>query len=219
MASNFRYVTTTEADAYTGKTTTDAMINLAEEIIDDYVGFHNKYVHGDYFGMVTSATSTSLVDNSANSNITPADSGYFSKAHVFIVSGTGEGQKRYITTHNTNGTLTIDEAWTTTPDTTSVYRVVQLAKFPRVQDSYSDNNIIYKYVPEQVKRAVLAQVDYIANKGTAYFTSTPSVKSETLGDYSYTMATGNNMVDLSKQISPSAKNILRGLVNRTGTFK
>lgn len=65
-------------------------------------------------GTATAATSTTLTDSGASfSNLTGAPVG--------IVSGTGKGQIRRITSHT--GTQLTVPAWTTTPDTTSVYLI------------------------------------------------------------------------------------------------
>jgi len=74
---------------------------------------------GDTAGTPESATATSLTD-------TGAFSGGFSGGYVAIVGGTGAGQMRPILS-STSDTLTLhgDDAWTTTPDTTSEYVAVR----------------------------------------------------------------------------------------------
>lgn len=67
-------------------------------------------------GNVTTASSTTLSDSGATF---PTDAKH---ATIAIVSGTGKGQIRYITTRNSDTQVTVDSAWTTTPDTTSVYQ-------------------------------------------------------------------------------------------------
>lgn len=68
-------------------------------------------------GLVTSATTTTVVD-SGKSWATNAWANY----QVRIVYGTGAGQFRTILS-NTSTTLTVSSAWTTTPDSTSIYRI------------------------------------------------------------------------------------------------
>lgn len=62
----------------------------------------------------------------------------FSNADVVIVAGTGAGQRRRIASHDAAGVLTLTAAvagnantgaWTTTPDTTSVFRIVPSRDF------------------------------------------------------------------------------------------
>lgn len=72
---------------------------------------------GTVRGTVTSATSTTLVDSTATFPATGLVG-----SPLVIVSGTGKGQVRVI--DSVDGTeLTISAAWTTTPDTTSVYQI------------------------------------------------------------------------------------------------
>ena len=68
-------------------------------------------------GTATSATSTTLTDATKS---WPADQ--WKDYIVEIVSGTGSGQIRKIT-GNTSDTLTVDPAWTVTPDETSQYAI------------------------------------------------------------------------------------------------
>lgn len=68
-------------------------------------------------GTVTSATSTTLTDNTKS---WPTD--HLRNLQVTITGGTGSGQTRTISSH-TGTTMTLSSAWTTTPDTTSTYVV------------------------------------------------------------------------------------------------
>lgn len=69
-------------------------------------------------GVVASATSTTLVKTSAGWTTNA-----YANKWVAIRSGTGQGQVRAISS-NTSTTLTVSEAWTTNPDTTSTFEVV-----------------------------------------------------------------------------------------------
>ena len=72
--------------------------------------------HNSVTGTVTSAASTTLVDTSANfSNVN-------TKYKVSIYDGTGSGQLRAVTSITGTTQLNV-AAWTTTPDSTSKYRV------------------------------------------------------------------------------------------------
>ena len=68
-------------------------------------------------GTTTSATSTTLVNSSKNWTVNQ-----WSNYQVTIISGTGAGQTRTISS-NTSTTLTVSAAWTVTPDSTSVYEI------------------------------------------------------------------------------------------------
>ena len=69
-------------------------------------------------GTATSGGSTTLTDSSKSWTV----NAYANKA-VVISAGTGSGQHRTIAS-NTATALTVDTAWTTNPDATSVYAVV-----------------------------------------------------------------------------------------------
>lgn len=72
---------------------------------------------GDTRGTATSSTLMTLVDSAASF---PA-SGVVGSP-LFIVDGTGKGQRRIVTAVS-GTTLTIDQPWTTALDTTSVYQI------------------------------------------------------------------------------------------------
>lgn len=68
-------------------------------------------------GTASAATSTTLTDSSRAWTVN-----VHTRRLVQIVAGTGAGQYRYVAS-NTATQLTVDTAWTTTPDTTSVYEI------------------------------------------------------------------------------------------------
>lgn len=69
-------------------------------------------------GTATSATSTTLTDSTA------AFATSIVGASVYIYAGTGKGQPiRYITIRNSGTQFTVNQAWATTPDSTSKYMV------------------------------------------------------------------------------------------------
>lgn len=70
-------------------------------------------------GMTASATSTTLT---IATNTFKTDDNGLENLFVYIINGTGAGQVRRITS-NTNNTLTVSPAWTTTPDSTSGYAI------------------------------------------------------------------------------------------------
>jgi hypothetical protein len=99
------------------------------DVKDDGATASQLYINGDR-GKATSATSTTLTDtafgvraagwdtNMWNGN--PLVPGSDLNAYVRIVRGTGRGQSRIIAS-NTSDTLTVQNAWDQTPDTTSEY--------------------------------------------------------------------------------------------------
>ena len=92
----------------------DDVIFLAEQGYAD--GIDSTTETGTMRGTVTSATSTTLTDSTATFTSTMVG------APVAIVSGTGKGQYRIISSR-TSTQLTVSAAWATNPDATSVYLV------------------------------------------------------------------------------------------------
>lgn len=200
----------------TDTTEADDRISQAEEQIDTYVGFQEKFIDENFTGLAQSATSTTLTLNADHQNI--YDINYFLWCEIEIIGGTGAGQRRKITGSTKAGVVTVDSAWTTAPDSTSYYKIYQLGKFPRTDDVIFDDNDsaesqYYKSIPENVKRAVAAQVEFQVNVGDAYFnTDKADLTSENIGDYSYSKKTGGS----TNLISPKVKLLLRGITNRVG---
>ena len=79
--------------------------------VDDYSSSTGAY------GTATSGTSTTLTDTSKD-----WETDVWKDSYVEILSGTGVGQIRKIAS-NTGDTITVSTAFTTAPDSTSVYRI------------------------------------------------------------------------------------------------
>ena len=203
----------------TDTTEADDRISQAEEMIDAYVGAQDKHMDWVVRGLAAAAGSTSLTLETSQQNTYDID--YFKLCEIEILGGTGVGQRRKITASTKAGVLTVDSAWVTTPSIDSFYKISQIGKFPRTCDveTYTSgaNTTYYKAIPEAVKRAVAAQIEYVIEMGDAFFAGYKSeVQSESIGDYSY--AKGKGVSSISKLISPKAKIILKGIYNRTGTI-
>lgn len=201
----------------TDTTEADDRISQAEEMIDAYVGPQEKYMCEHIRGLASAAGATSLTLETSQQNTYDID--YFKLCEIEILGGTGAGQRRKITGNTKAGVLTIDSAWTTTPSTDSLYRISQIGKFPRVLDveTYTSgvNTTYYKYIPEAVKRAVAAQIEFMIEMGDAYFSGDKTeMQSESIGDYSYTK--GQGISPDSKFIAPKAKLLLKGIYSRIG---
>lgn len=195
----------------------DDKISQAEEIIDSYVGYQNSFMDYKVTGMASAGGASTITLEASQQNTYDVD--YFRLCEVEIIGGTGIGQRRKITGSTKAGVLTVDESWTTTPDSTSFYKIYQVGKFPRVLDVESATNGIYttyyKAIPEAVKRAVAAQIEYMIEMGDSFFAGDKSeMESESIGDYSYTK--GQGVSGINKLIAPKAKVLLRGIFNRTG---
>lgn len=202
----------------TDTTEADDVISQAEELIDSFVGYQDRFLDYEIEGRAVSATSTTLTLETEHQNMFEAD--YFKWCTVEILGGTGGGQRRKISASTKAGVITVDSAWTVTPGSTSFYKIYQLGKFPRLLDVTSHVHetvtTYYKYIPEPVRRAVAAQVEFIINQGDAFFATDKSEKqSESIGDYSYSLGDAS-ATGISRMVAPKAKMLLRGFVNRKG---
>ena len=197
-----------EAEAYD-------QISQAEELIDRWVGPQNKAVTAVFVGKLTAVAGSVLTDTSSDTQLDVTDN-YFQGCVIEIISGTGSGQiGRIVSSSSTNKSVTLSEDLSTAPDATSVYKIYQLAKFPRDTDRVTLDNVYYSTVPDAVRRATAAQVQYAISQGSAFFASdSPMVESESIGNYSYSKSAGAS--SFSKLIAPRAKTLLRGIINRTG---
>lgn len=225
MASRRGYLTQTELAQYaditiTDPTEADDQISQAEELIDTYVGYQNKFMPYVIEGKASVGGVDTLTLRSDDTAGYEQD--YFKGCEIEIIGGTGIGSRTIITASTAEGVLTFSGI---TTDTTSFYRIYQLGKFPRVQDvsfdSYSGDDRYYKQIPEAIKRATAAQVEYVINMGDSFFASDESNKqSERIGDYSYSNGNGgsNSTSGVMKLIAPKARMLLRGIVNRKGVF-
>ena len=222
MASRRKYLTTTEAEEYADIVINDTpeaddQISQAEEMIDAYIGFQRKHIPIQFEGMATGGTTTKIIDTSDDSHLS-YDKDYFNYCEVEIVAGTNVGERRQIiSSDSADKSVTVSDAFTTAIDSTSVFIIRQLGKFPRVQDVFSQPvnglSVYYKRIPEEVKRAVAAQLQYIIEKGTEFFAGATDKSSENIADYSYTVKN-----DAERLIAPKARLILKGITNRKGVL-
>ena len=220
MSSKRNYLSQSELAEFADITITDSteaddQISQAEEIIDAFVGFQGKAMAEVVEGRATTGSATTLTLQSDQQNIFELD--YFIYCMVEIIGGTGTGQRSRITGSTKAGVVTF-ETLTTPLDSTSIYRIWQLGKFPRVQDEFYDSvNSPYRFyrsIPEAVKRATAAQVEYIIQMGSNFFsTDKTEMTSEGIGDYSYSKESSGSLNSL---IAPKAKMLLRGIKNIKG---
>ena len=220
MSSRRKYTTGAEISEYADiiiddSTEADDQITQAEEMIDAYVGFQTKHVRVKFEGIATDGTTTTLIDTSDDTPLNYNDN-YFNYCEVEIVAGSNVGEKRSIASSvKTTKAITVDTAFTSEIDSTSVYVIRQLGKFPRQEDVFtktvSGASVYYKSIPEKVKRAVAAQLQYVIEKGTEFFVGATDKDSEKIGDYTYSVKEGADRL-----IAPKARLILKGIVNRKG---
>lgn len=201
--------------AITVNNTAEALRQLdrAEEAIDDYVGTQIRNVQNEFRGQVTTAVGKVISDTHNTSQLHIIDD-YFSNCVIEILGGTGKGQSRFIESSSLDGySVTVTDSWDTQPDSTSFFRIYQLAKFPRIEDQniQPDGLKYFKYIPQAVQNAVAAQMEYQIAQGNQFFEGDDaSLKSESIGNYSYSTGTGDQSAAVAL-VSPRVKALLRGI--------
>lgn len=220
------YLTIAELQSYANITVTDEAeayenIEMAEEAIDAYVGFQDKFARSTYLGQVSSVSGTTIFDINDSTHLFMTD-GFFTYMVLEVVGGTGAGQmRRIISSDRDNKSVTVGQAFSPQLDTTSVFKIYQLAKFPRVKDVITnrEGTAYHKSIPEAVKRATAAQVEYVIQMGDSFFNTDQTDKqSEHIGNYSYSKGggSGGGPSTLVLQTAPKARTLLAGIINRTG---
>jgi hypothetical protein len=226
MGSRRQYLTIEELEQFADITITDAdeaydQISQAEELIDAYVGHQDQHVAQPVYGGLTAALSNTFTDTSDDTPL-ERDDNFFSFCMLQIISGMGAGQERSIVSSSRTGrSVTVGSAFSTQPDTTSVYRIHQLGKFPRTKDTWHDqSNLTFsKFIPEAVRRATAAQVAFIIEMGAEYFAGNDAEASgERIGNYSY-YRLNNNQSAAVKMLAPRARTLLRGIKNSLGKLQ
>ena len=228
MGTKRNYLTIDELEEFANITVTDEaeafdQIGQAEELIDAYVGYQPKHVDRVMQGQATAATGSTITDDSSDTPLY-RDNNFFTFCVVEIIAGTGFGQSAVISASNRDSRqITVSPAFSTAPDSTSVYKIYQLAKFPRKQDSFHtpDTLTYYKSIPEAVKRATAAQVQFIIEMGDDFFSGDGSeMSSDRIGNYSYSQGSGQGgQSALVRMIAPKARTLLRGIKNRLGRLE
>lgn len=225
MASRRRYLSEDELEEYADITVTDSAegfdrISMAEELVDAYVGFQPKFLDYVIDGMISVGGSDGFTLEDIHINTFDVD--YLKGCEIEILGGPGVGERHIITGQTHEGVITVDTSFTTPLTTASFYRIYQLGKFPRKCDvtSYSRTSptTYYKQIPENIKRATAAQVQYMIDMGDSFFSTDKSeFTGESIGDYSYTKSGGNGKT-IDQLIAPKAKEYLRGIRNRKGVI-
>lgn len=225
-SSNRGYITSKEQiEQLANITVTDEdemwdQVNAAEQLVDQWVGHQEKAYSGQVVGAVTAVDGRTIYDTSGTTHLFVTSNAY-AGCTLEIVGGTGVGQtRRIVSSSRDDRSVTLAEAFTTEPDTTSVFRIHQLAKFPRKKDVFvtPGGNIVYKVVPEAISLAVAYQVAFIVEMGDKYFAGDgSSMDSESIGNYSYSRGFGASAPSaLVRLMAPRARAVLSGIKNRTG---
>lgn len=162
---------------------------------------------------------TTLTDTSADSPLDKPNN-YYQGCEIAIIDGTGAGQVRYIVSSDrATKSVTVSEAWDTDPDSTSVYKIYQLGKFPRHCDVFYDPEAetYHRSVPEVVKMAMALQVQFEIDNPDLFSGDSIYMRSEQFSKYSYETKDGVSSMD--RLISPKAKELLRGIRNIGGKIR
>lgn len=226
MSTRRQYATIEQLEEFADITVNDNdeatdRLNKAEEIIDAYVGAQPKHITWISRGLATGGTTTTVVDDSGDSPFDDYDDDFWTYCEVQILSGSAKGEKRIVSSYDKSAnTVTVDTAFSAAISSGDAYTIKQLGKFPRYHDvelipndSNSDSTY-YKYIPEAVTRATVAQVAYMIEKGEEFFAGEVDKQSETHLGYSYTLDTPS----AKRMISPQARQLLRGIYNRKGNL-
>lgn len=203
-------------------TATEAQLDLAEQLIDQYVGWQSKHVRSDFDGEITAIDSLVISDTSSTSKLDSAGyDNYWNYCVVEFMSGSAAGEIKRITASDYSAkTITIDSATTGSLAVGDVFRVYQLAKFPRVKDTFNRDTVFYKAIPKAVQEAVIAQVSFIIEMGDSYFTGEDSeMDSESIMSYNYSRGANSGQSAIVKMLAPKARILLRGIKNRTGILE
>jgi len=220
MATRRNYIETSEVSG-----ATDAQVALAEEIIDQYVGVQDKHVKIEYDGEISSILAgNKLIDTSSITQLGPSQNqNYYARCVVEFLTGEHAGTIRLITASNgSDYSITYDGDALANLAVGDIFRVYQLAKFPRRKDQFTRENVYYKTIPRAVKDAVIAQTEFIIEMGDDYFTGNETdAGSESIGNYSYSNASGGSGQQSAavKMVAPKARALLRGIINRTGRIE
>jgi len=192
------------------------IISQAEEIIDAFIKRADKFIPREKNGKATGGSTTTLIDTSNDSPFSQDDD-YYKNCEVEILGGTNVGERRRVSDYDKSSqTITVDSAFTAAIDATSVFQIYQLGFFPRVKDVWHNDSVYYKRIPEAIKRATAAQVEYIIEKGNSFFKGGGDLESESIDDYSYQKAKGST--GIRAMIAPKARMFLKGFVNRIGVL-
>lgn len=211
-----QYVSNSDIEQFSNIQVTDVteaedQITQAEEMVDSYVGFQEKHITGIYSGLATSGGADYLVDTSSDSPLKIFYDDYFTYCVVEIIGGTGKGQTSPVVSSDQSSNKIFVNGFSISPDNTSFYVIRQLGKFPRDCDAFIEGYKYYKSIPEAVKRATLAQIEYLIEKGSDFFSGAVDYESETLEGYSYNLKKGK-----ARFMSPTARNLLKGIMNIKG---
>lgn len=218
------YLNTKQLESLTGLGLDDdaavAAINKAEAIVDGYIGYWDKLID-QIEGITQSGNATSITLDAADiSGLAGKD--YFKGCMIEFLSGDNEGAVAVVTGSTELGVVsfaTQDNA----PAAGDYYIIRQVGKIPRRGESdmldqqVSGVRTYFRRIPQALKEAVAAQVEYMQQQGDSFFNSAAiGMDSERIDDYSYNR--GESTKGGKAMLAPKARQVLSGtgIINRGG---
>lgn len=202
-------VADSEIDEYANK------ISKAEETIDSYIRYASKFIPFSRNGKATDGSITTLIDTSSDSPFNQDDD-YYKGCEVEILAGANAGERRRVSAYDkSTQKITVADAFSLAIDSTSVFEIYQVGLFPRVKDVWHQHSTYYKRIPESIKRAIAAQVEYVIEKGSSFFLGATDDESESIDDYSHKRVNAG----MRSVIAPKARIFLRGFISRIRKLK
>lgn len=187
-------------------------ISQAEELLDAYLGFAEKFLKRELLCVVKSVDGKNIeIDKNYKS-------GFLTYTSFEVLKGGGQGSRNEIEDNEDDKITCV--ATPTDVEEGSVLRIYQLGKYPRAKDCQIFGQSWIKTIPEEIRRGVAFQVAFMIEQGDEYFNTDVSAKtSESIGDYSYSKGGSNQNSGFSTSlISPRTKDIVKNFVNRVGKF-
>lgn len=221
MSTLRNYIKLTDVQAV-HSSATEAQLDLAEQLIDQYVGKQNKHIPGSFDGEISAINTLVISDTSSISKLDSAGyDNYWLNCVIEFMSGLAAGEVKCITASDYSAkSVTIDSATIGTLAAGDVFRIYQLAKFPRQKDTFNRDTVFYKAIPQAVREAVIAQVGFIIEKGDNYFSGDDAeMDSESIMSYNYSRGANSGQSAVIKMLAPKARILLRGIKNRTGVLE
>lgn len=207
-----------ELITYTGTLTNfdpDQLVR-AERDIDKVVGVfyqgpNRKSILGitDVRNAVLTSTTATITD------LSPNNTDFYSYSVLEILSGSNKGMRIAIESQ-ANNILTYFDTQTGLSETSKI-RVYQEGKFPRLVDTWAEDSVYYKSIPEFIKECVALQYLYRVQEGTNL--QTENVQSSYRVDedsYQESFDTSTKKI-ITDRISPEALDILdsKGLTSNS----
>jgi hypothetical protein len=207
-----KYILQTEFNNYTTAEYDEDRLTLAEDIIDNaiarfYQGANTPFITYPIFDNAVILTNTTATIGDVSYT-----NGYFQYTVLEILDGTSKMLKIPVQNSTQSGTTHILTFFDTQNlNETKPCRIYQAGKLPRNQDTIIDTDNIYKVIPEDIKRAIALQYEYlIANPDIATSNFARSHYQVDQAEWSESFDT-KTVVTNEERLHPQARGILASL--------